>query len=121
MTVTPDRDQLTVLDGGLSTALESLGADLSSELWTARLLGDAPELIVAAHRAFFDAGAQVATAASYQASVPNLVAAGFSERDAARLITSSVALAQQARDEATASGTERPLLVAASVGPYGAV
>jgi homocysteine S-methyltransferase len=116
-----DPDRVTVLDGGLSTALEGLGADLSSALWTARLLSDAPHLISAAHRAFFDAGAQVATAASYQASVPSLVAAGFSERDAARLITSSVELAQRARDEATAAAPERPLLVAASVGPYGAV
>lgn len=112
---------ITVLDGGLSTALESLGADLGSDLWTARLLSDDPELLVAAHRAFFDAGAQVATAASYQASVPGLVAAGIGEREAARLITSSVRLAQQARDEVTASGAEGSLLVAASVGPYGAV
>ena len=116
-----DPDRITVLDGGLSTALEGLGADLSSALWTARLLSDAPHLISAAHRAFFDAGAQVATAASYQASVPSLVAAGFGERDAARLITSSVELAQQARDEAAPAAPERPLLVAASVGPYGAV
>jgi S-methylmethionine-dependent homocysteine/selenocysteine methylase len=116
-----DPDRVTVLDGGLSTALEGLGADLSSDLWTARLLGDAPHLIAEAHRAFFTAGAQVATAASYQASVPSLVKAGFGERDAARLITSSVELAQQARDEATAAAPERPLLVAASVGPYGAV
>ena len=117
---------ITVLDGGLSTALEALGADLGSDLWTARLLGDAPHLIAEAHRAFFAAGAQVATAASYQASVPSLVAAGFDEREAARLITSSVTLAQQVRDEVVASAdpsTEaRPrLLVAASVGPYGAV
>ncbi len=121
--VAPDRP--TVLDGGLSTALEGLGADLGSELWTARLLSDDPQLVVRAHRAFFAAGAEVAIAASYQASVPTLVAAGFDEREAARLITSSVALAQQARDEATDSTpsreTGRGLLVAASVGPYGAV
>ncbi|KRF37260.1 homocysteine S-methyltransferase [Nocardioides sp. Soil805] len=115
------RDHLTVLDGGLSTALEALGADLTSALWTARLLGDAPQLVVDAHRAFFDAGAQVAIAASYQASVPGLVAAGFDEDEAARLIASSVALARQARDEATAGSPGRELLVAASVGPYGAV
>ena len=29
------RDHPTVLDGGLSTALEGLGADLGSSLWTA--------------------------------------------------------------------------------------
>lgn len=116
-------DRPVVLDGGLSTALEALGADLGSALWTARLLSDAPQLVVDAHRAFFDAGAEVAIAASYQASVPGLVAAGFDEHEATRLITSSVALARRARDEAAgaSSGDGRRLLVAASVGPYGAV
>ena len=96
-------DPVTVLDGGLSTALEELGADLSSSLWTARLLSEAPHLIAAAHRAYFDAGAQVAIAASYQASVPGLVAAGFDEAEAARLIASSVTIAQEVRDEVVAT------------------
>lgn len=120
MPATSSSDPVTVLDGGLSTALEDLGADLGSALWTARLLSDDPQLVVAAHRAYFAAGAQVAIAASYQASVPSLVAAGFDADEAARLITSSVALARQARDEAPAA-EERRLLVAASIGPYGAV
>lgn len=120
MPATSSSDPVTVLDGGLSTALEDLGADLGSALWTARLLSDDPQLVVAAHLAYFAAGAQVAIAASYQASVPSLVAAGFDADEAARLITSSVALARQARDEAPAA-EERRLLVAASIGPYGAV
>ena len=55
-----------VLDGGLSNALEDRGADLSSDLWTARLLTDDPDEIVAVHAAYFTAGADVATTASYQ-------------------------------------------------------
>ena len=61
MPTTSPSDPVTVLDGGLSTALEGLGADLGSALWTARLLSEDPGLLVAAHRAYFDAGAQVAT------------------------------------------------------------
>ena len=99
-----------MLDGGLSTALEDQGADLSGALWTARLLADEPERIAAAHRAFYLAGAQVATTASYQASPENL------GDDAPRLLARSVAIAREVRDEL---GTDR--LVAASVGPYGAV
>jgi hypothetical protein len=38
-----------VLDGGLSNALEDRGYDLSSDLWTARLLRDDPGEIVAVH------------------------------------------------------------------------
>src|SRR5919112_1295695 len=108
-----------VLDGGLSNALEDRGHDLSSALWTARVLRDDPGEIVAVHRAYFAAGARVATTASYQASVPGLVAAGASHREAEALITASVRLAREARDQA-ATDTEVPLFVAASVGPYGA-
>ncbi len=108
-----------VLDGGLSNALEDRGHDLSSDLWTARLLRDDPDEIVAVHRAYFAAGARVATTASYQASVPGLVAAGLSRGEAEGLIAASVRLAREARDEAAAH-SQAPLFVAASVGPYGA-
>ncbi len=101
------RDGVVVLDGGLATELERRGNDLSSALWSARLLRDAPSEIVGAHRAFFAAGAQVATTASYQASFENL------GDDAPELLRRSVALAREAAD---GSG-----YVAASVGPYGAV
>ncbi|QBR94355.1 homocysteine S-methyltransferase [Nocardioides euryhalodurans] len=107
-----------VLDGGLSTALEEQGADLAGPLWTARLLADEPERLAAAHRAFYAAGATVATTASYQVSVEGLVAAGHDSTVAARLVTRSVTLAQEVRDELSA--TRPGLLVAASVGPYGA-
>ena len=109
---------MTVLDGGLSTALEQQGADLSTSLWTARLLAEDPRRILEAHRSFFAAGAQVATTATYQASVEGFAGAGYDEDNARRLIRSSVALAREARDEA-ADGNSG-LLVAASVGPYGA-
>jgi len=108
-----------VLDGGLSNALEDGGHDLSSNLWTARLLRDNPGAIVAVHRRYFAAGARVATTASYQASVPGLTAAGLTRSEAEGQIASSVRLAREARDEA-ATHTEAPLYVAASVGPYGA-
>ena len=68
-----------VLDGGLSTELEARGHDVSSALWSARLLRDDPAAIVAAHAAFAAAGAQVATTASYQATVE-----GFARRRGGR-------------------------------------
>ena len=49
---------VVVLDGGLSDALVSRGHDLGDDLWTARVLRDAPEDVAAAHRAYFDAGGQ---------------------------------------------------------------
>ncbi|MEV4105207.1 homocysteine S-methyltransferase [Nonomuraea sp. NPDC049649] len=103
-----------VLDGGLATLLERLGADLGGELWSARLLLEDPALIREAHAAYFAAGADVATTASYQASIPGFLRKGLDRGEAERLIRLSVEVAAQARDEAGGG------LVAASVGPYGA-
>ncbi|MEV0615972.1 homocysteine S-methyltransferase [Nonomuraea sp. NPDC050404] len=103
-----------VLDGGLATRLEELGADLSDELWSARLLMEEPALIRRAHADFFAAGADVAITASYQATLPGFARRGLDAARAERLIRLSVELAGQARDEAGRG------LVAASVGPYGA-
>jgi homocysteine S-methyltransferase len=106
------------LDGGLATQLESQGQDLSSALWSARLLVDDPGQIVAAHRRFFAAGAQVAISASYQASFEGLASLGYDWSEAASLMRRSVRLAALARDELD---DDRQRWVAASVGPYGAV
>jgi homocysteine S-methyltransferase len=105
-----------ISDGGLATELEARGHDLSDDLWSARLLFDQPDAIIAAHRAFFAAGAALATTASYQASFDGFAAGGISRSDAERLMRRSVELAAAARDEAGADGR----WVAASVGPYGA-
>lgn len=108
-----------ILDGGLSNALESRGHDLSDALWSARLLRDAPEEIAAVHRAYYLAGADVATTASYQASEEGFVRAGVGRTEARRLVADSVAIAREVRDSLAAGGRTR--LVAASVGPYGAM
>jgi homocysteine S-methyltransferase len=104
-----------VLDGGLATQLEAQGEDLSSSVWSAQVLADDPDAVVAAHRAFFAAGAQVATTASYQVSSRGFASVGMDSVAISRLLRRSVRLARQAADE-VADET----WVAASVGPYGA-
>jgi S-methylmethionine-dependent homocysteine/selenocysteine methylase len=81
-------------------------------LWSARLLRDDPAAIVEAHAAFAAAGAQVATTASYQATVEGFGAVGVGAGEARRLIASSVALAREGQGEGWVAG---------SVGPYGAM
>ncbi|MCP5096228.1 MAG: homocysteine S-methyltransferase, partial [Chloroflexi bacterium] len=71
-----------VLDGGLATHLETLGCDLSDELWSARLLLDNPDIIRQAHLDYYWAGADVAITASYQATIPGLMQRGLPESDA---------------------------------------
>jgi homocysteine S-methyltransferase len=111
-----------VLDGGLATELANRGFDLSDTLWSARLLVDAPEAIEAVHRAYFEAGADIAITASYQASFEGFAKRGFTHRDTERLLQLSVTLARNARDhiEANTPASARPRWIAASVGPYGA-
>jgi len=106
-----------VLDGGLATELESQGHKLDTALWSARLLHDDPDAIVQAHLAYFAAGAQVVTTASYQASIGGFAEAGISQAEAEQLIRRSVRLAGQARASFD-DGSER--WIAGSVGPYGA-
>lgn len=110
-----------VLDGGLATTLADAGHDLSDELWSARLLADDPDAIVAAHLAFFRAGASVATTASYQATTEGFRRRGRTPDEARALLRRSVALARQAVARARDEGIDRPLWIAASVGPYGAM
>lgn len=105
-----------MLDGGLGTHLEARGNDLSSYLWSARLLAENPAEIRAAHADFYRAGARVAITASYQVSAEGLAAAGVDDVDA--ILRRSVDLAREARDEAGLSTDEA--WVAASVGPFGA-
>ena len=102
-----------VLDGGLATELERRGADLKDPLWSAKVLVEDPEAIRGVHAAYFEAGADVAISASYQATFEGLAGRGIERADAARLMRRSVELAREA-----ASGGQ---VVAASVGPYGAM
>ncbi|MFE7440142.1 homocysteine S-methyltransferase [Streptomyces chartreusis] len=110
-----------VLDGGMSNQLESAGYDLSDELWSARLLAEVPEAITEAHLAYFGAGADVAITAGYQATFEGFAKRGIGRERAAELIVLGVELAREAVRRARAEGVARPLWVAASVGPYGAM
>ncbi|MGP3986828.1 homocysteine S-methyltransferase [Streptomyces sp. 3N207] len=106
-----------LLDGGLSNQLEAQGNDLADELWSARLLAEAPEEIEAAHAAYVRAGARVLITASYQASFEGFARRGLTNAEAAALFRRSVELARTA-----ARGvTDETVWIAASVGPYGAV
>jgi homocysteine S-methyltransferase len=111
-----------ILDGGLATELESRGHDLSDRLWSARLLLTDPDAIEAVHLAYFRAGARVATTASYQATIPGLTRVGLDRSRAMATIRRSARLAQRARDRyRDESGDGGDLLVAGSIGPYGAM
>src|SRR5207248_1863034 len=93
-----ENDGVIILDGALATELERRGADLRDPLWSAKLLLENPALIRQVHYDYFAAGADVATTAGYQATVPGLMARGLTHEQAADVLRLSVRLAQEARD-----------------------
>lgn len=111
-----------VIDGAMSTMLERLGANLNDALWSAKVLYENPQLVVEAHRRYYEAGADVAITDSYQATVPGFAAKGISREEAIGLIERSAQLAQEAREIVLRNAPERrnDLLIAGAVGPYGA-
>ncbi|BAD82075.1 putative homocysteine S-methyltransferase 4 [Oryza sativa Japonica Group] len=120
-----------VVDGGLATELEAHGADLHDELWSASCLVSAPHLIRKVHLDYLDAGANIITSASYQATIQGFQARGLSRERSEALLRRSVHIAQEARAifaEGWSKGPyanhrsspRRPVLVAASIGSYGA-
>ena len=112
-----------IIDGALATELEGRGYDLNHTLWSAKVLKEDPGSIRQVHLDYFLAGADVAITASYQASTDGFRDYfGMAEEGSIALIKQSVQLAHDARDEAYRQGVsaERRLLVAGSVGPYGA-
>jgi homocysteine S-methyltransferase len=116
---------LMILDGALATELERRGADLDDPLWSAKCLIERPDLIRTVHLDYFNAGADVATTATYQATFEAFTRRGIDGQGAAQLMRDAVALALGARNEfwaieANRAGRLRPL-VAASIGPYGAM
>ncbi len=115
---------IMMLDGGLATELEARGHDLNDELWSARLLLDAPEAVRQVHLDFLAAGADCIATITYQATVPGFRKRGLSDHEAVDLMRYAVQLAVDARNEFWDDPVNREArlrpLVAASIGPYGA-
>jgi homocysteine S-methyltransferase len=105
-----------VLDGGMASELEFRGEDISGPLWSAHVLEDSPEKVIAVHRSYLEAGADVLLTASYQVSRKGYREFGLNPNRADAALLRSVDLASAARAEYPL----RNILIAASLGPYGA-
>ncbi|MGH9586988.1 MAG: homocysteine S-methyltransferase [Acidobacteriaceae bacterium] len=114
-----DLSRVHVLDGGLATELERRGCDISGPLWSARVLDEAPDVIQRVHLDYLRAGADCISTASYQVSALGYTELGRSRGDADRALRKSVKMAEAAREQYRRE-SERPVLIAASLGPYGA-
>ena len=116
--------KVLILDGAMATELEGKGLDLNDALWSAKVLAERPDVIEQVHYEYFQAGADCAMTASYQATIEGFLKKGYSLSQAEKFISDSVSIAVKARDRfwqdpENRKGRPYPLIVAA-VGPYGA-
>jgi len=105
-----------VIDGGLASELEYRGARIDGPLWSAHVLEDEPEILLAVHRAYIEAGAECIATCSYQVSRMGYADVGLPPGRADAALLRSVELAGRA----AAEYPDRRVLIAGSLGPYGA-
>ena len=102
---------ITIMDGGMGQELYRRSGKPASPLWSAQVMIDTPELVVALHREFIEAGAQLITLNAYAATPERLT------RDAdissfEPLQKAALQAAHAARDQA-----DKPILIAGCLPP----
>ena len=116
-----EQKKYMIIDGALASELQRRGCDLNDSLWSAKVLIEQPELIQQVHYDYFKAGADCAITASYQATPMGFAQKGIELEESIKLIKTSVKLAQQAKMQYLNDiKQDKALLIAGSVGPYGA-
>ena len=116
-----EQKKYMIIDGALASELQRRGCDLNDSLWSAKVLIEQPELIQQVHYDYFVAGADCAITASYQATPMGFAPKGIELEESIKLIKTSVKLAQQAKMQYLNDiKQDKALLIAGSVGPYGA-
>lgn len=113
-----------LLDGAFATELDRRGVSTYGPLWSARAIFGAPEAVVAVHRSYLEAGADILLTGTYQASALGFLKLGFGPGEARvraeGALRAGVALALRARAEfGGASIAGRAILIGVSLGPYG--
>lgn len=114
-----DVSRIHVLDGGMATELEWRGCNIYGPLWSGQVLDSSPGTIQQVHLDYLRAGADCISTVSYQVSAIGYAELGRPREDAARALRRSVEIAQAAREH-YARESDRTVVIAASLGPYGA-
>lgn len=104
-----------LLDGATGTELTRRGIDTGLPMWSAKALISAPDTLVAIHRDYVEAGADIVTANTFRTHRRSLAAAGLGG-EAATLTTRAVQLAREATTM-TPAGSGRSVYVAGSIAP----
>ncbi|GAY76645.1 homocysteine S-methyltransferase [Sporolactobacillus inulinus] len=81
-----------ILDGAMATEIEKHGIALDSELWSAAVIQEHPEVVKQVHLDYFKSGADIATTNTYQATLLGFQQSGYSEQEAERIISKRFSL-----------------------------
>ena len=109
-------NDVVILDGGMSTALEEQGLTMSNPVWNGIGLIAAPKLVEKAHKEFLDAGANVIITDTYFCSSWIFRSLGFNTQESRDYLALAVDLARNAVAKSTGSQEK---FVAGGISCYG--
>lgn len=92
-------DEIVLIDGGMGTELERVGADMNAQGWSGAAVIEVPDVVRRVHREFVEAGAEVITVNTFSMAPHMLRGMGYGDR-AESAIADAVRLAREACAEA---------------------
>jgi len=92
-------DEIVLIDGGMGTELERVGAQMDATSWSGSAVIEAPDVVRRVHREFVEAGAEVITVNTFSMAPHMLVGMGYGDR-IEKGIADAVRLAREACVEA---------------------
>ena len=110
-----ERNHPVILDGGIGTELQRLGAPMDHEAWCAVALDTHPDLVRQVHRSYIESGADIITVNTYATTRQALKSAGMEEQ----FTRWNIRAVQIARETLDDSASERDILIAGSVSTFG--
>jgi homocysteine S-methyltransferase len=115
LTTRLDNGEIILLDGGIGTELERLGAPMDHDVWCAIALETHPHLVKDVHRSYINAGADIITVNTYAATKIALKNAKMEEKFGE---WNQLAV-QLAKETLAECDPGRPIYVAGSVSTFG--
>ena len=110
-----DNGQVKILDGGIGTQIQAMGAPMQPYSWAAGANLTHPYTVRRMHEIYIKAGADVIMTNTYSAARHNYEPMGVGDQ-AIELNIRAASLAQEARDRVA----EKPVYVAGSISTFGA-
>ncbi|MDA0220406.1 MAG: homocysteine S-methyltransferase family protein [Proteobacteria bacterium] len=92
-------DEIVLIDGGMGTELERVGAQMNANGWSGAAVIEVPDVVRRVHREFVEDGAEVITVNTFSMAPHMLAGMGYGDR-VEQAIADSVRLAREACAEA---------------------